>query len=460
MSLASLHIVRRRAAELLDTDAIPVAELVDRLVADGLVLGRTPGDRVTEALEHDPRFVELADERWVHVPSLLHGTTWSVPVDAIVASSELLPCTPDLELFSWWGVEHSIDLADGSGVIEVVELDDGRDAFAGPDGWLDARTGATLLVRMADGQLALDRVDSPPVPTPEQVTAVQRAFARGADTVESSSELLDEVSHELTTAMLDDVLAEALVVDRDAFLAAPVPPVDALLGAAGLERAETTVAEVGCDWDALGRWRRRTRLAYLHDLDEQEGEALELVLDIADEVASEAREPLGSSVAAPSIAMASAVCLSDPSVARAFLGELNGAGMPPEATARFARLLLEHLEDDDVEADNLTAGARWVLARALDHQGHAVAAEAELERAVAIDPDFPLARTSLAAFAGDRGDALRALSLLEGADVDDDDPLLIEVVGYALRAPATRGGPQRAVPVRVGPQVQGVPPRS
>lgn len=447
-SPASLHTIRRKAAELLGIRALPLADLVDRLVSDGVVLGRTPAERVAEALELDPRFVQIADERWSHVPTLIDGTTWSVAVDAATASSELVPCTPDLELLSWWAIEEPITLADGSGALQVVELDDGRDAFTGPDGRLDARAGSTLLVRVAGGQLALEHVDDPPAPTPEQVDAVQAAFARAADAVECSSALVEEEEIEVTTAMLDDLLAEALVVDRDAFLAAPLPPVDTLLDAAGLERADTTVAAAGADWHALHRWRRRRALARIHDLDEQGGEALELVLGIAHRVADGDVDAFGAPVATASMALASAMFLSDPSLASAFVGELQGGGVAPEAIARFTHLVLEHLDAE--AADALSAGTRWVLARALDHEGEAEAAEAELERAVALDPEFPLAHRSLAAVASDRGDAVRALSLLEGADVEDDDPLLLEVAGFALQRPRPAAGRNELCPCGSG----------
>jgi hypothetical protein len=446
-SPASLHSIRRKAAELLGARVLPFGDLIEHLVSDGVVLGRTPADRVAEALEFDPRFVELADERWAHAPTLIDGTTWSAAVDVAAAASELLPCTPDLELFSWWAIEEPIALADGSGSLEVVELDDGRDAFTGPDGWLDARAGSTLLVRVAGGQLALDRVDDPPAPTLPQVDAVQRAFARAADTVECSSALVEEDSHELTTALLDDLLVESLVFDRDAFLAAPVPPVDALLAAAGLERERTTIAEAGADWDALHRWRRRNALAYVHDLDEREAEALELLLGIARAAADGDAGAFGP-VATASMAMAAAMFLSEALLARAFVGELQGAGTTPDMLARFARHVLQHLDDED--ADALSAGVRWVLARALDHQGEAEAAEAELERAMAIDRAFPLALRSLAGYASDRGDAVRALSLLQDADVDDDDPLLLEIAGYALQRPRPTAGRNELCPCGSG----------
>jgi hypothetical protein len=449
-TLSSLHIIRNRAAEFLGSDALPFAEVMDRLVADGVILGPTPADRVIEALQFDPRFVELADERWAHVPSLLHGTTWSLPLDSAVAGAQLLPCTPDLELFSWWAIEDPIRLADGSGALEVVQLDDGRDAFVGPGGWLAGGAGTTLLVHVVEGEVTLEHVDHPPVATSAQVGAVRQAFAREAETVDAGSGLLDEQPHELTTAMLEDLLAGALVVDRGAFVDAPVPPVDALLAAAGLERVETTVAELGCDWNALNRSRRRTRLALIHDLDDQESEALELLLRIAGAIGDGPAGTLGSPDAASSIALASAMYLSEASLAHAFVGEMLGADSAPEVTARFARLVLEHLDADDIGAEVLAVGVRWVLARALDHLGESIAAEAELESAVAIDPDFPLVLVSLAGFASDRGDAVRALSLLERADVDDDDPLHVEVAGYALQRPRPAAGRNQLCPCGSG----------
>jgi len=79
-----------------------------------------------------------------------------------------------------------------------------------------------------------------------------------------------------------------------------------------------------------------------------------------------------------------------------------------------------------------------VLGRALDLTGEPADAEAELTAAAA--SGFGPALLAVAAFAADRGDATRALSLLRQAKVDDTDELLEEVAGYATFRPTRVAG--------------------
>jgi hypothetical protein len=162
-----------------------------------------------------------------------------------------------------------IALVDGSGVLDAVDLGDGTDGFIGPDGWLDGCADRILLVTVHDGTVSLERVDSPPPSTEAQIAAIRAAFARGAETLAIGSDLVDQRAIEVTISPLDDLLRDALLVDRDAFLDAAVPPIDRLLDSAELEREDQTVAERGTDWEAWNRWRRRTALERIHGLDDE-----------------------------------------------------------------------------------------------------------------------------------------------------------------------------------------------
>src|SRR5439155_6487131 len=111
---------------------------------------------------------------------------------------------------------------------------------------------------------------------------------------------------------------------------------------------------------------------------------------------------------------------------------------------RFAHLLLDHVDGDTA------VGAHWLLARALDHLGDPLGAEAALELAVASEVDFPPVAQALASFLSDRGDASGALALLHGLDLDDDDPLLLEVAPYALQRPRPSVGRNELCPCGSG----------
>ena len=426
------------------TDAVSTLELVEKLLAGGLDLGSDPEDLLHQVFADDTRFVELEGGDWVHVPSLLEGTTWSTRIDAEAALDGCVPVEPDLTLFGWWALASPIPFAGGA--LESVELDDGRDGIVGPPGWLEPYAGSTLLVEIADERVVLRAVESDPLPTPAQIEAVRVALGVAAESIAVGGGLFDEPITEVATAQLEDLLFEALVVDRAAFVADPVPPVDELLRGAGLERLGTTVGPVGTDWDVLRRWQLRQRLSARHDLTDDQTEALELVLGAMLGFEQNVAEPFGTPTEEPLAAPLFAACLADPDVAGAFFGEQSARGTDPEVLVAFTRRILTHVDDAG------TAGARWVLARALDHLGDPLAAEAELERAVALGDDFPHADRALAAFASDRGDAARAFALVRDLDVDDDeeDPLFLEVEGYATARPRATVGRNELCPCGSG----------
>lgn len=72
----------------------------------------------------------------------------------------------------------------------------------------------------------------------------------------------------------------------------------------------------------------------------------------------------------------------------------------------------------------------WLDGRAADRAGHALSAEAAYERALGLNPSWAPALESLAALANDRGDADRALSLLDRAGVDPQDGLYQMLVEF------------------------------
>jgi len=167
---------------VLGLDARPVDELVQQLTQAGLELGTHAEDRVLEALGDDTRFTELDDDRWIFVPSMLERTKWVTRIPAALPAEGCLPAEPDLVLFAWWALEQPIEIGDDAGgVLECVELDDGRDALLGPPGWLAPYADALMLVEVVDGRVSLRGVDAAPPPTSAQTTALRSAFERAAD---------------------------------------------------------------------------------------------------------------------------------------------------------------------------------------------------------------------------------------------------------------------------------------
>jgi hypothetical protein len=419
-TLASFRAIRNAAAAAVGADARTVEELVDTPEVRDLSLGAEPAARLRDALLDDSRFLELEGGEWVHLPSLLDGTTWTTRLAMPLPSDDRMPVEPDLTMLAWWSITEPIPLA-GGGALDAVELDDGSDGLQGPSGWLEPYVGSTLAFAISDGGITLRDADAEPTPTPAQIAAVRLAFAVAAE----------GESDQLLVALVEDVLVEALVVGRDAFVTDVIPPVDDLFAAAELERFGAQVAVAGFDWDARHLRQEERRLGSRHDLDDVQTGALVAALGASYAFAA------GDFTEEPGEARGFTAALTDPGVAHAFFGEHQGRGTDPQQLVAFTRWILDHL-DDVPEGD--TVGVRWLLARALDHAGDPLAAEAEMERAFASGVDFPPATLALAAFASDRGDAVRADALLRTLDLDDDDPLRLEVEEYAsVRPRATVG---------------------
>lgn len=437
--LASLHAIRRAATDLLGTRALPLSELIDELRQAGLGLGSDAVGRVMSALDGDGRFWELGDERWISVPNLLDGSAWAVTVPEALPADDCLPAQPDLCLLAWWAIDTPLPLSEPTGgSLECLELDDGSDAFLGPDGWLVGHGGGFLAIEIADGTVTLAEPERPPEPSAAQARALRAAFDARADQDVLETGFEGDPPVDLVTISLEELLWEALLAARDAFTAAPIAPADALLAAAGLERSGSTVGALGTDWAALRRRQRRRRLASIHHLDDNQVDAAEVLLGASYAVIRDTADPLGPRDEEPRFARMLAVFLADPAVCQAFVGDHAEQQTEPEELAAFARRLLEHLDHA------AGTGPRWLLARALDHAGDPAGAHAELEVAAASALDHPLALRALAASYADRGDAPGAFALLrrvDDLDVDDDatdrdlDPLLLEVGPYALGHP-------------------------
>ena len=222
--LASSHAIRHAAANVLDTRALPLAELIGELAGCGLALGSDPEDRVVSALDNHGGFIELEAGRWISTASVLDATTWTTRISSALAASDCLPEEPDLGLLGWWALDHPIEVAgQTTGMLECVEFEDGTDGLGGPVGWLAGCEDAWVRVAVTGSRLAAEPLAQAPEPTPVQVAAVQAVFERIADHEMLASTIGDEEPIELVRADLDDLLWESLVASRDAFTSDPIP---------------------------------------------------------------------------------------------------------------------------------------------------------------------------------------------------------------------------------------------
>jgi hypothetical protein len=441
------------AIDALGRRCITADALADELQSAGIDLGPEGADRVEQVLDASSEFVEL-DGGWVGVAAQLDGTRWITTVDGDAAKGGVLPVEPDLALLGWWVMDTTLTLGDSGEALEVDEDLDTDDVLIGPPGWLDAYAGANVEVRVAGAALFLAAVGEPNLPA-EMVAAVRATFEQHA----VFQELRDTLGNDpvdLTQMSLDDLLWEALACHRNAFTASPIPPVDVLLGAAGLVREHHTVLRADADLGALHRWQRRNRVARLHSLEGTQVDWAELVIAMSRAVISGKADPLGPPEKAAAAAMLLAVALDDPAVCGALLGTHLEDETPPLDLARFAQSIVTELPAED------GAGARWLEGRALDLAGDPQGAVAAFEGAEATGQEHTLALIGLAGFRADAGDAPEALALLRRAGVDDekeegdvprgDDAfeLFSEVVGYARHRPPAQVGRNERCPCGSG----------
>jgi hypothetical protein len=444
----SLRTIRTAAAATIGHGALPLLDLVARLRADGLALGRDARDLVVEALDDDSAFRELDDERWVHLPTLLDGITWVTEVPAELAAVGDVPAEPDLALLASLAYDHPLALAGhDDGAVHADEHDDGTDVLAGPGGWLADVAGGLGAFRYAGEQLHVTPTDRPE-PEPGVVAACIAAFAEHADADELPED--DGKVERVRTMQLDDLVAEAVVVARDAFVGAPVAPLVDVLRVAGLDTLHGTAFDASTPWRSVHRILRRTRLASMFDLDPNDVDAAELAITASfamidgdlplDAFGRGEQTAAGALTGAPAAAFLIGLCLVRDQVVRAFLGEHRAADTEPEDLAAFANAVLDHLgSPEDV-------GVRAVLGWALDRAGDALAAEAALEPTARSGVDHAVALRLLAGFRADRGDAPGAMTLLrridsEAVERDAEVRLLVEEVeGYARHRPPPMAG--------------------
>lgn len=421
--------LRATAAELLGTRAMPIDALAaavnERAGLDLSVL------RVEEVLLAGWSFVEVADGL-AHVPSLLAATTWTTEPDPASTAAGVVRLYPDLaplaRLLADVGALPLSDAAasaDGDGAEPLAtvrwairELDGvDTDVLTGPPGWLDEIGDGPVSVSVTDEGLRIAPCPTRPTPTDAQVAAVRAAFDAAAEQVEVDMGRTEPV--ELRHAPVDDLAAEALVVDRDAFLGAAVAPLTDLLAATGLEERDGVVGPVGIEWDALRSWRLRQGYIADHGLDEEQAKTLFAVLAVATMfLADEADPALGTDEEERAgIALLVGLALGHGPTADAFWAETVERGMDPVRLGRFADAVVAAYTSEP----RTPVGLAWLRARCLDAAGDVATAVAVLEEAARDETEHVPALVDLAGFAADRSDASGALRLLQRTGVTDHD---------------------------------------
>ena len=366
----------------------------------------------------------LLDGRAIRPDVLMRGRTLTHRVTAAEIAGDWLAVSPDLEPASvLTELDSHAGLVGGGEVLEAQPgLDDDLLEERGLTEVEDAvwllPPGALSALRPAEGDLVavhvrpdgfeLERLDD----VPDGTALAQRL-----------ADLIDQHA-EGEPVPISTLLWQAVATDADV-LRRPAPPVVELLAAAGLSWRGEEVAPAGFDFD---RWQLTREIDDVREAYELEpGEALAVVL-LADLHHQLEEDPALDAATHPAAAVGPQTltellgALSESVVADALVMEVLGFDN------RGARLLADLAAALEPQAPrSARANLRWIRGRALDLLGEAQAAEEAFTAAVDLDARGYLPLFDLARIASDRGDAPRALSLLQRAELPQDDPMVLTV---------------------------------
>jgi SEC-C motif len=422
--LSPASAVTKAALALLAAGPLHESILVPRLVADGLVLGDDPEDRLLEVLDPD-RVVELDDERLVDVVALADGVVFSHTLGANEIALGRVMLHPDLSVLD--DLESAgVALAARGGRLDHDHDGDDADVcvLVGPDGWLgaDAAAGDLLCVTVGLGATSTEVVPGPFPVMAEAVEALRAAF-----------EMLSDDEEDPEPVELFTVWLEAVVANPEAFRRR-LAPMSQLLAAADLEAHGDLVAPAGFDWDDWDSALELERVTRRWRLDEAGALAWVIVSTAYERFAGGELPEAGPDIDADEIWAGLAAMTSYGTVAQAFVGEtLEKEPDLDGSVSLFAERLVE------AASGKTLAGPRWLAAICAERDGRTLEAEALVTQSVAADGSFLPALEDAAWYAADRGDARRAASLLRRAGADADDDMLAVYDHYA-RVPAAPVG--------------------
>jgi hypothetical protein len=346
------------------------------------------------------------------VPWPPDGTTFTHRLTSAEARDQVMVWSPDLHPFGPLLTEYrNLPLADGR-VAELEHHAELHEVLAGPPGWLDGFGVGDLVGLTVDGEeVVIVTVESTEAPS-KMASLLRAVFDReneGDGMPIWVSELVNGVLEELSTPP-----------------SKPLPPVGELLEGCGFEIRRGYGAPTDTNWEAFWLTQAVVVAAVQHGLGPDDTRAFVAALQFyrlvvtgvleVEDGGQDTLHDLGRVLAAPVIADAFVdVALTDPNEADDVVGFIEA--LSPKVRRRDR------------------GGLGWIAATAVSGSGDHHRAEGLLSQALELDPEHPLAIEDAAWYANDRGDARRAVELLErldGADAEDRASVLRP---YAAPAP-------------------------
>ncbi len=405
---------------------LSISVLADRLVELG-VLERLDGDDDGELLADwlvdvliDEEDVWLCEDDVVAlVSTMLDGSVFTRRVSDGERVAGVLHATPDLDVIDYGDDDQLVLDGGGRLVVEFASENPGADehgSFVGPLGWLGGAVASTVVVAQRGGVVTLSWTDDVD-PGAREARALRDAF---------DARYRPGVAQEPM-----EIVLEALAHDASLFRRA-VAPVGELLESVGLECRGAWVGLAGEDAEppwAIERERRVEEVAKRYSFDRCCHAAFERVtsawLDsLRGELTVERRRTVARDLAHSLVA---------PALVDYVLSDAPGA-------ARLLEPLAMTLAD---LSGSVAAPGRYLLARVREADGLGAAMETALRSALVADAGYEPALKDLAWCACDRGDAARAVAMLERItqyDVSDELEFL-EDAASRLSAPVGRNEP-------------------
>ena len=455
-SVSPLPVLVAAVIRLLTDHPRSIEELADGLVGEGLRLGPEAVEYVEDLFDEADELHQVValvnDERLFWPPALLSGAVFTHVVTEPEVVHDLLLPTPDLLplrlLLSLAG--DAVPVAGGSELrtamagfddellalrgVPVGLVDD--EAWLLTPGWFtgaDIAAGDTVVVEVVVGVVRISRCE---VATFEELRAARvrnlvHDLALGAEPAGA---------HEI------DVLVASAIDAEPTSFTEPMPPLGELLEQRGFTIQGDYLCPPGVDLRAQRGAARVQRIIEVHRLDRDGAETVVVLTDLVDTTRA-LQDTLSGDAGGVSHALVEALIGADATDEPRTPGAARPSGRPTVRTAldRLARPEVTEvaavevlgLRIVDAPALELTAellepmvsrqarpAVRWLRAKAQERAGRVLDAEASLEAAYSLDPQWAHVLQDLARFASDRGDVERGISLLHRAGVDADDRLL------------------------------------
>jgi tetratricopeptide (TPR) repeat protein len=393
--------------------------LIAALAGQGVTLTDDDLDDLLDAGEV-PHVVELTDgdePLYLALDNLLDDRVFTHRLSAAEIAAGVLTIEPDLKpLMALTDAPPFDRLEDGSPIVEVFtgESVDPEGSLIVAAGTLaSANPGDLIGVGVGAGGL--------------RIRSIGEFAAAPADLADHVTAVFDG-DEDGRPVMLDELVWRLCNDDIGAFRQ-PLPPLTELLATSGLERSGDVVAPAGFDFSTWGLGHQLAELARQYEITDLQAAAVITVRDVfldvsrlVDEQAGDdptglepADRDAGPLMELPDVPLE----LADAAVAEAVFWETVGEGVK-EAVA--LGVLVESWEPHATH--RVRPALAWLRGKCLERLGNVRRAEAAFDESLSLNPGFAAALIDMARYATDRGDAARAIALLERAGFTAEDPLV------------------------------------